>query len=183
MNLHAIELRRVCLPLVSPFRTSLGTESVREALLVRVESDAGEGWGECAAGSDPRYCSEYVEAAWLTLSRYLGPRLLCMPELTATDVRPLLRAFRGHRMAKAALEMAVLDAQLRVAGVSFGTFLGGVADAVAPGVAVGIMGSVGQTARLGGRVSRRRVPAGQAQDPTGLGPGPLQAVRERFGAT
>ena len=67
MNLRAIELRRVCLPLVSAFRTPLGTESVREALLVRVESDDGEGWGECVAGSDPLYCSEYVEAAWLTL--------------------------------------------------------------------------------------------------------------------
>jgi O-succinylbenzoate synthase len=57
MKLHAIELRRVRLPLVSPFRTPLGTESVREALLVRVESDDGDGWGECVAGSDPLYCS------------------------------------------------------------------------------------------------------------------------------
>lgn len=182
MNLHAIELRRVCLPLVSPFRTSLGTESVREALLVRVESDAGEGWGECAAGSDPRYCSEYVEAAWLTLSRYLGPRLLCMPELTATDVRPLLREFRGHRMAKAALEMAVLDAQLRVAGVSFSTFLGGVADAVAPGVAVGLMGSVD---RLLDSVAEY-LDAGYRRVKLKIQPGwdlaPLQAVRERFGS-
>jgi len=63
MNLHAIELRRVRLPLVSPFRSALGTESAREALLVRVDSDEGEGWGECVAGSDPLYCSEYVDSA------------------------------------------------------------------------------------------------------------------------
>ena len=73
---------------------------------------------KCVAGSDPLYSSEYLEAAWLTLGRYLGPRLLRAPDLTAVDVQPLLREFKGHRMAKAALEMAVLDAELRVTGVS-----------------------------------------------------------------
>ena len=182
MNLHAIELRRVCLPLVSPFRTSLGTESVQEALLVRVESDDGEGWGECVAGSDPRYCSEYVEAAWLTLSRYLGPRLLCVPELTASDVQPHLGEFKGHRMAKAALEMAVLDAQLRVAGVSFSTFLGGTTGAVTPGVAVGLMDSVGE---LLDSVAEY-LDAGYRRVKLKIQPGwdlaPVAAVRDRFGS-
>jgi O-succinylbenzoate synthase len=181
MKLQAIELRRVRLPLVSPFRTPLGTESVREALLVRVESDDGDGWGECVAGSDPLYCSEYVDAAWLTLRRYLGPRLLAAPELTATDVRPLLREFKGHRMAKAALEMAVLDAQLRVAGVSFSTFLGGVTVAVTPGVAVGIMSSVDE---LLDSVSEY-LDAGYRRVKLKIQPGwdllPVEAVRDRFG--
>jgi O-succinylbenzoate synthase len=181
MKLHVIELRRVRLPLLSPFRTPLGTESVREALLVRVESDDGDGWGECVAGSDPLYCSEYVDAAWLTLRRYLGPRLLAAPELTATDVRPLLREFKGHRMAKAALEMAVLDAQLRVAGVSFSTFLGGVTVAVTPGVAVGIMSSVDE---LLDSVSEY-LDAGYRRVKLKIQPGwdllPVEAVRDRFG--
>jgi O-succinylbenzoate synthase len=181
VNLHAIELRRICLPLVSPFRTSLGTESVRDALLVRVESDDGEGWGECVAGSDPLYSSEYVEAAWLTLSRYLGPRLLRTPELTASDVQPLLAEYRGHRMAKAALEMAVLDAQLRVAGVSLAAFLGGVTDAVTPGVAVGIMSSVGE---LLDSVAEY-LDAGYRRVKLKIQPGwdlaPVEAVRDRFG--
>jgi O-succinylbenzoate synthase len=181
VNLRFIELRRVRLPLVSPFRTSLGTESVREALLVRVESDDGEGWGECVAGSDPFYCSEYVDEAWLTLRRYLGPRLLGAPDLTATDVQPLLHEFKGHRMAKAALEMAVLDAQLRAAGVSLSTFLGGVTSAVTPGVAVGIMGSVDE---LLDSVSEY-LDAGYRRVKLKIQPGwdliPVQAVRERFG--
>ena len=142
VNIHAIELRRVCLPLVSPFRTPLGTESVREALLVRVESDDGEGWGECVAGSDPLYSSEYVDSG-LAHAQAL-PRTetaLRARSTTATDVRSLLREFKGHRMAKAALEMAVLDAQLRVAGVSLASFLGGVNGAVTPGVVVGVVSS------------------------------------------
>ena len=181
MNLRAIELRRVCLPLVSVFRTSSGTEAVREALLVRVESDEGEGWGECVAGSDPFYSSEYVDSAWLTLERYLGPRLLGQADLAANDVRRLLGRFKGHRMAKAALEMAVLDAQLRVEGISLSRFLGGVTDSVTPGVAVGIMGSIESLLEAVGEY----LDAGYRRVKLKIEPGwdlaPVAAVREHFG--
>jgi O-succinylbenzoate synthase len=182
MKLESIELRRVRLPLVSPFRSPLGTEHVRDAMLVRVESDEGEGWGECVAGSDPLYSSEYVDSAWLTLTRYLGPRLLGASDLAATDVQPLLSQFKGHRMAKAALEMAVLDAQLRGAGISLGTFLGGVSDEVTPGVAVGITSSVDE---LMDSVAKY-LEAGYRRVKLKIRPGwdlvPVAAVRERFGA-
>jgi O-succinylbenzoate synthase len=182
VNLRAVELRRVCLPLVSAFRSAHGTQSNREALLVRVESDDGEGWGECVAGSDPLYSSEYLDAAWLTLERYLGPKLLHTPDLAATDVQPSLSEFKGHRMAKAALEMAVLDAELRLAGISLASFLGGVTDAVTAGVAVGIMSSVGE---LLDSVSEY-VEAGYRRVKLKIQPGwdlvPVEAVRVRFGA-
>jgi len=181
VNLHAVELRRVAMPLVSPFRSSLGTEAVREALVVRIEGDDGEGWGECVAGSDPRYSAEYVDEAWLTLERYLAPRLLARKDLSAEDVQPLLAAFKGHRMAKAALEMAVLDAQLRAAGVSLAGFLGGVTDSVTPGVAVGIMSSTGELLEA---VSEY-LGAGYRRVKLKIEPGwdlePVRAVRERFG--
>lgn len=181
MKLHSIELRRVCLPLVSAFRTSLGTEAVREALLVRVESDQGEGWGECVAGADPLYSPEYVEGAWLTLKRYLVPRLFVKEHLTAPDVANLLAGFKGHRMAKAALEMAVLDAQLRAEHISLSKFLGGATDSITAGVAVGIMNSIGQ---LLDSVSEY-LEAGYRRVKLKIQPGwdlePVEAVRERFG--
>ena len=58
MKLTGVELRRISLPLVSPFRTSFGTETTRDALLVRVVSTEAEGWGECVAMSGPLYSSE-----------------------------------------------------------------------------------------------------------------------------
>ena len=147
-----------------------------------MESDDGEGWGECVAGSDPLYCSEYVEAAWLTIRRYLGPRLLGASHLTASEVQPLLHEYKGHRMAKAALEMAVLDLELRVAGIPLSTFLGGVTGEVTPGVAVGIMSSVGE---LLDSVSEY-LEAGYRRVKLKIQPGwdlvPVEAVRDRFGA-
>jgi len=182
MNIEAIELKKVRLPLVAPFRTAFGTETVREALLVHVQTDAGTGWGECVAGSDPRYSSEYVDSAWLTLQRHLGPRLLEEPDVTATAVGTLLAEFKGHRMAKAALEMAVLDAELRAADRSFKSFLGGVADAVTPGVSVGITSSIHELLDAVGGYHD----AGYRRIKLKIEPGwdlaPVEAVRNSFGA-
>ena len=138
MKINAVELRRIHLPLVAPFRTSFGIEKDRDILLIRVETPDAEGWGECVAGTAPLYSSEYIEGAEQVIERFLVPRLFGLDDVDAAAVAPTLAAVKGHAMAKGALEMAILDAELRVAGVSFATFLGGVRDAVDCGVSVGI---------------------------------------------
>jgi O-succinylbenzoate synthase len=181
VKVEAVELRRVKLPLVRDFRTSFGTESVREALVVRLLTTEGEGWGECVAGSEPLYSSEYADAAWLTIRDHLAPRLLGEPAVNAAEVAPLLAAFKGHRMAKASLEMALLDAELRAAGMSFSEFLGGVKDAVAPGVSVGITESIEELLD----VVAGYLDDGYCRVKLKIEPGwdlaPVRAVRERFG--
>ena len=138
-----VELIQVELPLVTPFRTSFGTQSVRRALLVHLLTDGPDGWGECVAMEEPLYSSEYVEAAEHVLATQLVPRLGADP-LDAGELPALLRPVRGHRMAKAALEMAVLDAQLRAQGRSLASFLGATREAVDCGVSVGIMDTIPQ---------------------------------------
>ena len=180
MQLEALEIRRVVLPLVAPFRTSFGVEQERDVLLVRVITAEAEGWGECVTSRSPSYSSEYSEAAHVTIRRFLAPLLLASP-LSAVDVAHRLNPVRGHRMAKAALEMAVLDAELRVAGRSFATFLGGVRDRVDCGVSVGIEDGI---ERLVDTVERY-VKEGYKRIKLKIEPGwdiePVRAVRERFG--
>lgn len=181
MIIESVELRRIRMPLVSPFRTSFGTETEREVLLVRVRGDGGDGWGECVAGVEPLYSSEYVEAAQDVLRRFLIPALLAADGLTAHRVAEVLRPFKGHRMAKAALEMAVLDAELRAHGMSFAAGLGAVRDHVPSGVSVGIMDSVPQLLdAVAGYLD-----AGYVRIKLKIEPGwdvePVRAVRERFG--
>ena len=55
---------------------------------------------------------------------------------------PVLEPVRGHPMAKAALEMAVLDAELRAAGRSFAELLGATRDRIPSGVSVGIHATI-----------------------------------------
>ncbi|MEF3403549.1 o-succinylbenzoate synthase [Agromyces sp. CCNWLW203] len=154
-RIEAIELHRIEVPLVRPFETSFGRETVREALLVRVRTDAGDGWGECVAGRDPFYSAEYVGGAASVIERYLAPALLAAPAVgtshaapadgdrslgvpLAASVAPTLAFVAGHRMAKGAIEAAVLDAELRAQGRSMGAAFGAVRDWVDCGVSVGI---------------------------------------------
>lgn len=181
MKLTGVELRRIAMPLVAPFRTSFGTQTSRDVLLVRAVSDEAEGWGECVAMSDPLYSSEYVDAAADVLRRFLVPRVVAGGSLTAVDVAPRLAPVKGHRMAKAALETAVLDAELRAAGRSFGRELGAVHERVPCGVSVGIMDSVPELLdAVGGYLDEGYVRIKLKIEP-GWDVEPVRAVRERFG--
>src|SRR5205085_12661565 len=126
MRLEAVELIRIGIPLVAPFETSFGVQSDRDILMVKAITSDGEGWGECVAGEEPTYSPEYVDGAQHVLTHHLLPRLLSRDDLQAEDVFGLLRHVHGHQMAKAALEMAILGAQLRARGESFGEYFGAV---------------------------------------------------------
>ena len=119
------ELRRLRMPLVRPFRTSFGTETVRELMVARVETDRGVGWAECSIESEPLYLSEFLDAADHVFNDHLVPRLFAAGPLRAEHVADILEPVKGHRMAKSAIEMAILDAQLRAEGRSFQSFIGG----------------------------------------------------------
>ena len=85
-------------------------------------------------------------------------------------------------MAKAVLEMAILDAELRLRGLSFATYLGAVRERVPSGVAVGIIGSVAPSCWT---PSAAYVDQGYLRIKLKIQPGwdlaPVRAVRERFG--
>lgn len=139
VELLAVELRRIRLPLVVPFRTSSSTMTARDILLLRVSTPDHVGWGECAALNEPFYSSEWVDGAHEVLRRFLVPALLAGGRLGPTEVAARLAFVKGHPMAKAALEMAVLDASLRDGGTSLASYLGGARSRVEVGVSVGIV--------------------------------------------
>jgi o-succinylbenzoate synthase len=169
------------MPLVAPFRTSFGTEITKDALLVRVATPEGEGWGECVAMDAPLYSYEYIDTAQDVLRRFLAPKLLSYDEVTAGQVTSYLAPVKGHPMAKAALEMAVLDAELRQLGQPLATFFGATRDRVPSGVSVGIMESIPQLLDVvGGYLDEGYVRIKLKIEP-GWDVEPVRAVRERFG--
>src|SRR5262245_37974254 len=180
-KLTGVELRRIRMPLVAPFRTSFGTELDRDVLLLRVVSTDSEGWGECVAGADPLYSSEYVDGAADVLRRFLIPAVAECEHLDANRVAAVLARFKGHPMAKAALEMGILDAELRARDVSLARELGAVRDRVPCGVSVGSMESI--PALL--EAVAGYLDAGYVRIKLKIEPGwdvePVRAVRETFG--
>ena len=192
MRLREVELITLRMPLVAPFTTSFGQQDERFPLLVRLTAEIGgtevTGWGECVVLADPVYSPEYLDSAREVLARYLVPALAALPDSPqqgapwgAEAVAGALHHIVGHPMAKAALEMAVLDAQLRATSTSLAGYLGVVADSVPSGVSVGIQPSVEELLEVvGGYLAE-----GYVRIKLKIRPGwdlePVRAVRERFG--
>ena len=181
MKLTGFELRRVAMPLVGPFRTSFGVETARDVLLVRAATPDGEGWGECVAMSEPLYSSEYVDGATEVIRRFLTPRIFATDDVHPTQVARLLAPIKGHHMAKAAVETAVLDAWLRARGESFAAYLGGVRDRVPTGVSVGIADSIGALLDAVAAYLHQGYLRIKLKIEPGWDVEPVRAVRERFG--
>lgn len=176
-----VELRTVRMPLVRPFRTSRAVETHRELLLVRWLGASGEGWGECAADPEPVYFPEYLAGARHVIEHVLLPLLPTEDRLTAATARQAMAAVPGNPLAKAALETAVLDAELRAHGMPMADYLGATAGRVPVGVSVGIPESVEQLlAWVGGYLDDgyRRV---KLKIEPGWDLEPVRAVRKTFG--
>jgi o-succinylbenzoate synthase len=143
MRIDGAELQTISLRLREPFRISSGTAFARRILIVRLHCDGITGYGECVAGETPHYSSETVDTARLVIDRYLLPAVLGREFAHPDELAARLdAAARGHRMAKAAIEMAGWDLAARLAGVPLATLLGGVRDAVDAGVSIGIQDDV-----------------------------------------
>src|ERR1700688_2643705 len=144
MKIDSITLRELHMPLVHFFETSFGRVYSRRVLLVSVEADGVRGWGECVAGEDPYYSPEWTETAWPTIKHYLAPLLLQSELHSGRDCAARFARVRGHRMAKAALENAVWDAEARQKQQPLWKLLGGPRREIACGVSIGIQDSPDQ---------------------------------------
>ena len=92
-----------------------------------------------------------------------------------------LQAVRGHEMARAAVELAVLDAQLRAVDRSLAGWLGATATGVPAGAAIGLHPTVGALleeadAALAAGAARLRVKVGPE-----AGAAPIEALRGHLG--
>lgn len=178
-----IELRTVRIPLVRPFRTSRSIEPDKDALLVRWQVGGVDGWGECGADLIPTFFPETIDSARSMISSYFLPLLAehHPAELTAWQAKRIMDDAPGNQLAKAAVEMAIMDAQLKRSGMSLTGFLGGADRPIRVGVSVGIADDIDE---LLGWVEQY-LAAGYTRVKLKIAPGwdvePVGAVRSHFG--
>jgi o-succinylbenzoate synthase len=144
LNIDAIHMREINMPLAHPFETSFGLTTGRRILLIELESDGLTAWGECVAGEHPYFSDETIDTAWLITETELGPRLLDAEIERGGSCPDIFRQVRGHRMAKAALENAVWDLEAQVERISLAELLGGIRPIIPCGVSIGIQPSRAQ---------------------------------------
>ena len=182
MTIETLRLHSLEIPLVRPFRTSFGTQEVRDVVLVEaIDSDGHHGWGECVTMAWPGYNAEYTAGAVAVIERYLAPIVLGKA-WNPDDLRTALDVIRGNELAKASVSTAVLDAWLQSRGESLGSYLGAVRDRVECGVSVGIPTSESIEELL--EEVEGYVEAGYRRIKLKIEPGwdlePVAAVRERW---
>jgi O-succinylbenzoate synthase len=142
LRIERIVMREIRLALKEPFRISSGVTTERRICLVELAAGGVTGWGECVAAEEPNYSAETVDTAWLAIGAWVAPRVLGRSFDGPEAVHAALeRDFRGHRMAKAAVEMGCWDVAARQAGVPLARLLGGTRERIAAGISIGIQES------------------------------------------
>jgi len=146
MNLVGVELVRVEVPFRQPIGTAVGLHHTRSLLFVRVVTDAGEGWGECAAlgertSVDPSVDDVEEAAASRGVRRLMDSTAARHGGVPSEhEMAQLFGSSPIDRMLGAVFEMAVADVELRQGGRSLAASLGVEAgfEAMPVGAAIGI---------------------------------------------
>ena len=144
MKIEAFTIREIQMPLVHFFETSFGRTTGRRILLVTAHCEGINGWAECVAGENPFYSPEWIETAWPTMIEYFVPALVGRSLAQARESVVHMNSVRGHRMAKAAVENALWDAEAKQKQQPLWKLLGGTRREIACGVSIGIQDSIEQ---------------------------------------
>ena len=140
LRIERVALREVRLALREPFRISSGVCTERRIFLLELtDADGTSVWAECVAGENPNYSPETVDTAWYAIKEWIAPRVLNRSLDGPEVIHDLLeRDFRGHNMAKAAIEMGSWGLAAEKQQVPLSRLLGGTRDRVATGISIGI---------------------------------------------
>jgi len=139
MRVERIELYRVAMPLVYPFRTAFGDDDTIESVLVRMASDDAYGWGEAAPWRLPAYSPESASTAFLAIREYLAPTLLGENIGSGEELQERLAWVKGNYFAKGALDLAWWDLHAQRAGLPLWQAVGGCDPLVDVGADFGVM--------------------------------------------
>lgn len=131
-----VDLVTVKLPFVAPFGTSVHVWTDKEAMLMRLASQGVTAWSECVADPDPFYAYETNTTARHIIRDFLLP--LVEPGITLGELETRFRHVRGHGMAKATVENALLILIAMQRGVALHELLGRPATKIMSGLSIGL---------------------------------------------
>lgn len=143
--IEKIVLHTIAMPLVEVLVTSFGSDAgkdaLRAAILVELHMGGATGWGECVAAWSSGYSYETIGTALHILTEFFIPTVLGKTNLDG------LHKYRGHPMARMALEAAYWAAIAEYQKVPFGNLLSSEPRKARAtvGVSIGIQSSIDAT--------------------------------------
>jgi O-succinylbenzoate synthase len=151
MQIDAIEVFHVALPLRRTMELPSGPTHTLETVLVRLESGGVSGWGEASPGNAPLTGAEWAGGVFACVRDWLAPALAGRMVESGAALQDRLARFHGNRFAKAALDTAWWDLHARLAGKPLHEVLGARREAVEVGVGFDRMDSIDELFKAVGR--------------------------------
>lgn len=142
MKIEKIDIYRVAMPLIYPFRTAFGNDDTIDSVLVRMGCGEHSGWGEAAPWKIPAYSPENAACQFLLSRDILTPLLLGQDIGSGQDLQDRLSGIKGNFFAKAGFDLAWWDLDARMRGVPLWQSIGGSGPTIQVGADFGIMESV-----------------------------------------
>jgi O-succinylbenzoate synthase len=142
MRIDRIDLYRVAMPLITPWRTAYGEDAVVESVLVKMYSGDLIGWGEASPLATPTYSPEWAAGVFTVARNWLAPRLVGQHIASVAQLQQLLAVVKGNPFAKGGLDMAWWDLHARKQGQPLYRAIGGARSTITIGADFGVMDSV-----------------------------------------
>jgi o-succinylbenzoate synthase len=141
MKIERVDLIQIRMRLKAPFETSYGRQSELDKLIIKVYTHDETAYSECTVGNQPLDSYETLETAKYILKSFIIPSIMGS-ELRGPDhYWEKIARFRGHPMAKAAMENAIWTLKAMEEGIPLAKCLGGQRDKILSGVSIGIQNS------------------------------------------
>ncbi len=137
--LERVTLTHLQIPLKEPFRISGGEVSIKDAILVAIETSSAIGIGESspmAVGFG--YSTDSPEGCWNDLAERIVPRILGRSFSTQEEIAALSAEWTGSRFAIAGVETALWDLVGQTRHATIAELLGASVEQIARGVESGL---------------------------------------------
>lgn len=179
-KIDSAELYILKVPLVYPFVTSIKKLTHKEVLILKLNSEDYSGWGECTADIDPFYYYETTETAINITEKFLLPILFNTKNIKLEDIQYLFSIIRGHSMAKAMIENAILDLIAKKEETPLYKLIGGTHKNIMSGISIGIKKDINYLLKLIGDSINKKYHRIKLKIKKGNDIGLLKIIRENF---
>lgn len=157
-------------------------EADRAAVLVRLASGDVSGWGEAVVELAPRESEQWAAATLAFLERCVAPAVAASEVESAEALNERLNRFRGHSLAKGAVDGAWRDLAARQAGKPLWQALGASGGTVAFARPLGVRASIDELIAEIATAVQRGVGEITLKLSPGWGIDVVRAVRGAFGS-
>ena len=142
MKIDRVDLIEARIPIKGHFETSYGRVFDSRKLLLKFYTPDFTAYTECVAGAGLGYCYETIQTAREILKTFILPAIMGRDLAGPEDFWPICNRFRGHPMAKAAVENALWILKALELKLPLAKLLGNIKDRIVAGVSIGIQDTI-----------------------------------------